>query len=1173
MSVPVGERRIVSVLVADVAASTAIGERLGPERSKFLFDEVVRLMREEVERFGGTVAQLTGDGMLALFGAPVAHEDDSERAVRAGLAIRESLARYGDEVGPAYGIELQARVAVNTGPVVVPARDEPPDQLYNALGDTVNVAARLQSHGDLVVGRETARQLGERFRLEPLGELVLKGKSTPTVAYRVAGEREAPSKTLVTPLVGREAELALLEEVFGELTHGRGAIVVLTGEPGIGKSRLKSEVRELFRDRVRFVEGHAVSYGSEIPYWPIRELLRDWLALSVSDPEARVRLELRAAIASALGDEADEAYPFIASVLGLPLEPELERRLHELSRESVRQQTFDAGYRLVCALAEERPLCLVLEDLHWADEATTALLEALLPASEDAVAIVLSYRAEGDHPALDLADRARRRYRHRFLELELAPLSPEASRELAGVTAQAELPERVAAALTERSGGNPFFLEEALRDLIERGILRRLDGGLELANGDTVTVPALVEEALQARLDRLPREARELLTTAAVVGRSFEMPLLERLVPGIDLRPALSELQRLELLVEERRRPAPQFRFRHGLVQEVAYRRLVDAQRRGLHRAVGEAIEELHRDSPEEVYGMLARHYSEADEPERAVGYLLKAGDAARALYADEEALQAYRRALEFMERTGDEARARETLLKIALTHHLAFDFKAARQAYEGAFSLHAPRRQRLQPGEHLRAGILASPEFGFVPGISYDNVSAYVARHLYRGLVRIGRGLEVVADLAEGLSVSDDGRRYRFRIRPEARWSDGMPVSADDFAFTWRQMRQDEVETAFELDVVAAAEAIDARTLEIRLHEPRNYFLHLLATPTFFAWPRHVYERIGPRWFESSPLVGNGPFVLAEFNEQGARLEASDTWPGPRGNVQSVDLDFVRGSAEAVGGRWHEGRYDVVPFGLNTPATFEDAIVESAYALATTHLAFRTGREPFDDLRVRMAFAHAVDRERLLASWGVAADPATRGGFIPPAMPGHSHRVAPGYDPGRARDLLAEAGYVQRRRDPLVIGEIESSAPLGATLVAQLGEVGVSAEVRDVPFPEIARLGEVADAWVTGWIADYPDPDGMLGAFMSFSTGSRHLHRDRGVEQMLERARSLPHRDERLELYREAERLWLGEQVAVVPVAYGRHLSVRRSWIDGLWANAIAVATLDEAVVHRPPP
>jgi ABC-type transport system substrate-binding protein len=1106
--------------------------------------------------------------MLALFGAPVAHEDDSERAVRAGIAIRESLARYGEEVGPAYSIELQARVAVNTGPVVVPARDEPPDRLYNALGDTVNVAARLQSHGDLVVGRETARQLGERFRLEPLGELELKGKSTPTVAYRVAGEQEAPAKTVVTPLVGREAELAQLEGVLAELTHGRGAIVVLTGEPGIGKSRLKSEVRERFRDRVRFVEGHAVSYGAQIPYWPVRELLRDWLALGVSDPEARVRLELRAGIASALGDEADEVYPFVANVLGLPLGPEIERRLRELSRDSLQQQTFDAVYRLVCALAQERPLCLVLEDLHWADEATTALLEALLPASEDPVALVLSYRAEDDHPALDLADRARRRYRHRFLELELAPLSPEAARELAALSADAELPEQVASVLAERSGGNPFFLEEALRDLIERGVLRRLNGSLELVNGGTVAVPALVEEALQARLDRLPREARDLVMAAAVVGRRFELPLLERLVPRVDLRRALSELQRLELLVEERRRPAPQYRFRHGLVQEVAYRRLVGAQRRALHRAVGEALEELYRDSPEEVYGLLARHYSEADEPERAVEYLLKAGDAARALYADEEALELYRQALAFMERTGDKGRARETLLKIGLTHHLAFDFPAARGAYDGAFSHRAPRLRRLQPHEHVRAAFPAPPGFGFVPGIAYDHVSNYLALHLYRGLVSVGRELELVPDLADRFSVSNDGRTYRFHIRPEAHWSDGVRVSADDFAFTWSRMHEDEVETAFLHDDVAAAEAVDERTLEVRLHEPRNYFLHLLAFPSFYAWPRHVYESLGPRWYESAPLVGNGPFCLAKLTEQGATLEASGAWLGPRGNVRSIDVDLVVGSHDAIVAGWQERRYDVLPMAIGIGAAFEEAVVESATGLHTTYLGFRVDHPPFDDVRVRRAFAHAVDRERLLAVWGVFADPASRGGFLPPAMPGHSHRVAPGYDSDRARDLLEEAGYFERQRGPVVIAELETQARLGAALVAQLAEVGIKAELRDVPFVEISRLDEIGDAWLTGWLADYPDPGGMIGTFLRFYRG---LHHDRGVDQMLDRARSLPHRDERLELYREAERSWLGEQVALVPVAYARQLSVRRPWIDGLWANAFRVATLDQAVVHRP--
>jgi class 3 adenylate cyclase len=308
MSVPAGERRIVSVLIADVVGSTPIAETLGPDRSKYLFDDIVRLMRQEVERFGGTVAQLTGDGILALFGAPVAHEDDSERAVRTALAIREALNGYAAEVAPAYGIELGARVGVNTGPVVVPAGSAPPDVLYNALGDTVNVAARLQALGDLVVGPTTAGQVQGSFELEALGALELKGRSEPVAAFRVTGIREQTAKQPEPRLVGRDDELAALSETLDGLLEGRGSIISITGEPGIGKSRLVAEVKERFDRQVRFLAGHAVSYAETIAYWPIRELLLGWLDLGISDPEARTRLELRAELTRSLA-EAGDAHP------------------------------------------------------------------------------------------------------------------------------------------------------------------------------------------------------------------------------------------------------------------------------------------------------------------------------------------------------------------------------------------------------------------------------------------------------------------------------------------------------------------------------------------------------------------------------------------------------------------------------------------------------------------------------------------------------------------------------------------------------------------------------------------------------------------------------------------------------------------------------------------------
>jgi class 3 adenylate cyclase/tetratricopeptide (TPR) repeat protein len=660
-----GERRNVAVLVADVADSTAIGERLGPERSKFLFDEVVGLMREQVRRYDGTVAQLTGDGVLALFGAPVAHEDDSERAVRAALAIHAALVGYGAEVAAAYGIELAARVAINTGPVVVPAGDLPDDARYNALGDTVNVAARLQSFagtGGTALGAATARQVERVFPLEQLGDVELKGKEKPLAAFRVVGEREAEREAPRAPLVGRERELRLLVDALAGLTEGRGAIVSVTGEAGIGKSRLLAEARDQLGDEVRFLSGTAVSYADAIPYYPIRELLRDWLGLGLSEHAARVRLELKAGLAGLLGEAAQTHYPFLATLHGLEAEPDVAERLRQLGDESVQHLTVDAVLELVRGLARERPLCLVLEDLHWADEATLELADELLALpDEEPLVVVLVYRSERDLGAWELGQRARQRYPHRLVELELAPLDAESARALAKGAADGDLPESLASLLVDRAGGNPFFLEEALHDLVERGALT---AGID---SERLDVPALVQEAVQARLDRLAPATREVVQVAAVVGRTFALPLLERLAPRERLLPALSELQRLELVVEARRRPVPEYRFRHGLVQEVAYASVVEVERRLLHRRVGGALEDLYRDAPAEALGLLAHHIAAAEEPAKALGYLVRAGDAARGLNANEEAAVHYERALDALGQLERTAEVERCELELAL--------------------------------------------------------------------------------------------------------------------------------------------------------------------------------------------------------------------------------------------------------------------------------------------------------------------------------------------------------------------------------------------------------------------------------------------------------------------------------------------------------------------------
>jgi ABC-type transport system substrate-binding protein/class 3 adenylate cyclase len=1171
MAIATGERRIVTVLVADVVGSTAIGEALGPERTKLLIDEVMRLMSEQVRRFDGTVAQLVGDELLAFFGAPVAHEDDAERSVRAALAIQRAIAQYAEEVKTAYGIDLSVRIGLNTGPVVVglQSSDEEGYDPWNALGETVNIAHRLQEvagEGGVVVASMTRRQLESGIELEPLGPQELKGVGAPIDAFKVTRLREEEAAAPTTPLVGRDFELSVLERVMDALVEGRGSIVSVNGEAGIGKSRLAWEMRSHYRDRLRFIEARGVSYAQSFPYWPIRELLREWLQLGAATPEARVRLELKAELTHLFGpEEAGEAFPFVASLLGLTLEPAAAQHLRDLNRESVQTRTFDIVYELVHRLSGEEPLCLVFEDLHWADDATLELLQSLLGITEEsAVTLFLLYRSEREHGSWQLGERARHSYPHRYQNIEVRPLPLDASRALVANAAEAQVPESVTELLAERSGGNPFFLEEAFRDLVERGALRRADGIWVLAVGeDELAVPALVQGALQARLDRLDPETREVLSLAAVIGRTFGLPLLEKLVDREQLRDALTELQRLDLIVEQRRRPSPEYRFRHGLVQEVTYASLLESKRKKLHREVGEALEELYLESPEESYALLARHFREADVPEKAADYLLKAGDAARAFYADKEALEHYHEARSFLARLGDERRARDTLFKMALTYHVAFDFEHAEEMYDEAFCCKIEKAPRLEPTQRIETAVTRF-DGSIVPGDVYTTEAMFVTEHLFRGLLMIDGELNVLPSMADNLRVSSDGLRYLFRLHEGVRWSDGQPVTAEDFAFAWRGMREQRTLTAFLLADVETAEALDDRTLEVTLREPRSYFPYILASPWAFPWPRHKCEELGDDWRLPQNLVGNGPFALERFDDEGALLVANTHWIGPRGNVREIRVSFAEREHDIVAA-WLQGRHDLLTAGNFAVTEAANSIAETIPSLGIRYVGFAADRPPFSNPLVRKAFSHAVDRERLKrpSSSELAA---TKGGAIPPAMPGHSHRFAPGHDLELAQRLLGEAGYPEGRGLPplqLVAKRFDGVEDL----VEQWTALGahVSIRWRDKHL-WTEGLGE-AQLWVDGWKADYPDPDGF---FRGLLTSDLPFYVDDDIEELLARGRSLRNQNDRMRLYHELDRLWVTEHAAILPLSYGRSIAVRRPWIEGYWANPLSKASIDQVVVRR---
>ena len=575
----------------------------------------------------------------------------------------------------------------------------------------------------------------------------------------------------------------------------------------------------------------------------------------------------------------------------------------------------------------------------------------------------------------------------------------------------------------------------------------------------------------------------------------------------------------------------------------------------------------MYRDSPEDVYATLARHFTEADEAEKAVEYLLKAGDAARALYADEEALEHYRKARDFLARLGDDARARETLFKMALTHHLAFDFEQAEEAYDEAFCCKVEEAPEPQATETLETRAHRASDL--VPGDVYSTEGAFLADHLFRGLLMVDRDLNVVPAMADNIRVSSDGLEYMFRLREGVRWSDGVPVTAEDFAFAWRSMREERTRTAFLMEDVESAEALDDRTLAVRLRAPRSYFPYILASAWSFPWPRHKCKELGDEWRRPENLVSNGPFALAEWRDERAVLAVNPHWVGPRGNVREIVVSFsARDDRDALAA-WRDGRYDVLQVTVPVGEDEEDAVADVIPSLGLEYVGFCADRQPFSNALVRKAFAHALDRERLLRTRETLARAATLGGAIPPAMPGHTHRIAPAYDLELARRLLADGGYPGGRGLP----ELRLLVPHwfdASDLVAQWAELGARVVPEEVEAPVGFRdLAGGAHFWLTGWTADYPDPDGLFRGLFELPWP---FHRDEDLDELLERARVATDQDERMRLYHDIDRLWVAERTALLPLAYPRVMLLRRPWVDGLSANPLSRALLDQVVVRREP-
>lgn len=617
----------MTVLFADVVGSTALAEKLPPEEAKALIGECVNQMSRAVHEYGGTVQAYMGDGICAYFGVPTAHEDDPERAARAALRIVDVVREYAREVEQAWGIErFDVRVGINTGPAAVGVVGAVDHQTV-AFGDTTNVAARLQTvaaPGTIAVGEESARRLAHRFRLEALGELSVRGREGPVTARELAGPLLAnDGRPHSAPLVGRKVELDRLHAAADGLADGKGQVVLLVGEAGIGKTRLLEELRGIVGERATWLEGQCLSYGG-LPVWPFEEILRGWLAIGEAEPEIAARTRARARLGALLGAGLGHVLAPFGGLLRIDLDPDSKREsANEATPAAVRRAFGD----WVEALAANQPVVIAVEDMHWAAPQAREMGEAILELTDrSAVMVVATLRAEPGSQGWGFRLHALGSYAHRTTELGLAPLDEGDATELVEALATGSLDEATTSWVVGRAEGNPLYLEELVRLLLEEAAVER-NRTWTLTVGQ-VTLPARLENLLVARVDALPEGARTLAQLAAVIGRTFEVSLLERVADTDDVAGELLDLVRAGIVQELRRYPELVCGFAHGLLHEAALSTLTIARHRELTTRVADMLEELLGERAPQEAERLAQYYIRSNRLDRAVAYLERAAAA-----------------------------------------------------------------------------------------------------------------------------------------------------------------------------------------------------------------------------------------------------------------------------------------------------------------------------------------------------------------------------------------------------------------------------------------------------------------------------------------------------------------------------------------------------------------
>jgi oligopeptide transport system substrate-binding protein len=764
--------------------------------------------------------------------------------------------------------------------------------------------------------------------------------------------------------------------------------------------------------------------------------------------------------------------------------------------------------------------------------------------------------------------------------IKLTRLDREGTRALLATLFDEEITPEFLDSIYRETEGNPFFIEEICKALVESGKLTFENGRWHRPPTEELGIPQSIRVAVQTRASVLPERSRKILQQAAVLGRVFDLPTL-KLATELDedsLIEALEEALAAQL-IEEEPGQEERFSFVHALIPASLVTGLRALRRRRLQRRAASALETLHPDD----YEVLAHHFIEAGQNDKGAHYLLLAGDRARAQYAHEEAIDSYRGAIEYLKEEGQLEQAARALMKLGLAHNNAFDFVQSRHAYQEGFSLWqqtslTQSAESAQPAPHALRMRIDEP-ISLDPGFAFDTGSGIFIEQFYCGLLQLTVEMDVVPDIALSWEVLEEGRRYRFYLRNDAFWSDGVPVSAADFVFAWERVLtpQNRTQTAPSLFMIkngrdfhegrlanfdaVGIKAVDALTLEIELENPEGTFLYLLCSSTSFAVPRHRLRGVGAPWMAWDELITNGPFLPGDrVPDQSMRLLSNPRYHGHRsGNIEAVEI-IVPGSDLDKGrlALYEDDRLDVAYLGRARTVQARNRFASDHLlfpSFSTFYIGFNTRSAPFSDSRVRRGFALAVDKEYLSDNFSQGTSSPATGGFIPPGMPGHVAGIALPYNPDRARRLLAEAGYGEKSVFPpvnLLLGS-RGTGHSRYKIVEYLAKrwhelLGIEIEIGQLPWSAyLERLRtDPPSIYFMAWTADFPDPDNFLRmANFRSQSGWRH----EAYEHLIQQAREMMDQAVRMALYRQAEEILI-EETPIIPLHYGRLELLIKPWV-----------------------